>query len=47
MENIKEFEKHPAPVDSKKLGKLRRFRGALGDFDEDTIWWAIEEAEEL
>ncbi|WP_167912235.1 hypothetical protein [Thermococcus sp. 21S7] len=47
MENLNEPRKQSVHTEDKKLERLRRFRGALGTFDEKTIKWVIEEAEEL
>jgi hypothetical protein len=46
MESVDEVKKHVPPKDERAKA-LRRLRGALGTFDEETIQWAIREAEEI
>ena len=46
MESVDEVKKH-VPQKDERAKALRRLRGALGTFDEETIQWAIREAEEI
>ncbi|CAD5244248.1 hypothetical protein [Thermococcus camini] len=47
MENLNKTKGALAEQGEGKLKGIRKFRGILGTFDEKTIQWAIEEAEEI
>ncbi|WP_457741584.1 hypothetical protein [Thermococcus sp.] len=47
MENLNETKDAVGEQKGGKLKGIRKFRGILGTFDEKTIQWAIEEAEEI
>ncbi|WP_456423435.1 hypothetical protein [Thermococcus sp.] len=47
MENLNETKDVLSEQGDEKLKGIRKFRGILGTFDEKTIQWAIEEAEEI
>jgi len=47
VENLNKTEGALAEQRDEKLKSIKKFRGILGTFDEKTIQWAIEEAEEI
>ena len=46
MESVDDVKKH-VPQKDERTKALRKLRGVFGTFDEETIQWAIREAEEI